>query len=255
MKYGVGTLLIGLLVGLYIGSYVSYQAISLNYGAAGAANPVLTKFEPYIPLVNDTNISVSTMTIPAVDQNGNGVNTQLVVQIAPGSGRTLANIDGILFWTDTQNSIRTAKMVAENRTNQTLQDRDVIYTVVADAALIEGPSAGAALTVATVAAIEQRDIHANIVITGTINPDGSIGPVGGVKEKAIAAQQIGATLFLVPVGQGTEVTYTTERSCNIVGGTEVCTVEQVPQTTDVALDLDLDIREVPDIDAALEYFL
>ena len=65
-----------------------------------------------------------------------------------------------------------------------------------------GPSAGAALTIATIAALKHDSIRSDVVITGTINADGTIGQIGGVLEKAQAAKDIGAKLFLVPVGQG-----------------------------------------------------
>ena len=51
--------------------------------------------------------------LPAVDSENKGVMTLLVVEALPGSGRTLVDVDNLLFWTDTQNSIRKAKKVAE----------------------------------------------------------------------------------------------------------------------------------------------
>ena len=46
----------------------------------------------------------------------------------------------------------------------------------------------------------ETDITNSTVIagTGTIEIDGSVGPVGGVKQKVIAAKRAGATLILVP---------------------------------------------------------
>ena len=49
--------------------------------------------------------------------------------------------------------------------------------------LIGGPSAGAAIAVATVAAIEGKNVSKDAVITGTIEEGGYIGEVGGVFEK------------------------------------------------------------------------
>jgi predicted S18 family serine protease len=44
-------------------------------------------------------------------------------------------------------------------------------------------------------------------MTGTINSDGSIGEVGGVPYKALAAAEVGARVVLVPEGLGTVVLY------------------------------------------------
>lgn len=247
MKYSIGLSLLALLVGFSVGAYTGSQDTIVS---SPAPEPVT--FAPLdIPL---SNASTASLFIPAVDQQGRGVNTQLLVQIVPGAGRSLANINSILFLTDTQNSIRIAKAVAEEKTNISLANYDVIYTITADAAIIEGPSAGAAVVIATIAAIEHQSINQQVMITGTINPDGTIGAVGGVEEKARAAQDIGAATFLVPRGQGTRVTYTTTRVCETFGATEVCTVEQVPETV-TPLDVGIDIVEVSTVDEALEYFL
>jgi len=66
---------------------------------------------------------------------------------------------------------------------------------------IDGPSAGAATTLALMAALENKKIKDGYVITGTIEEDGSIGQVGGIFYKAQAAHEIGATHMLVPDGQ------------------------------------------------------
>ena len=40
-----------------------------------------------------------------------------------------------------------------------------------------------------------------VVATGTINEDGSVGPIGALEQKAVAVKDAGGTLFLVPAGQ------------------------------------------------------
>ncbi len=41
-------------------------------------------------------------------------------------------------------------------------------------------------------------VNPKVMMTGMINPDGTIGPVGGILEKASAAASVGAKLFLIP---------------------------------------------------------
>jgi hypothetical protein len=64
--------------------------------------------------------------------------------------------------------------------------------------LIDGPSAGAAICLALLTAIDGKAFPTNVVITGTILPDGSIGRVGGVPLKLMAAHKAGFTRALVP---------------------------------------------------------
>ena len=62
---------------------------------------------------------------------------------------------------------------------------------------IDGPSAGAILTVGTLAAIRGRSLDPTVTMTGTVSPDGSIGRIGGVgtKIKAAADGNFGTVLL------------------------------------------------------------
>ena len=57
------------------------------------------------------------------------------------------------------------------------------------------------MTLATISLLENWTIDKNLVMTGMINPDGSIGPIGGIPYKIDAASSVGATRFLIPKGQ------------------------------------------------------
>ncbi len=245
-------IVVALVIGIYLGSYLTPQTIIIeDYNQTPT---VITKYKGCLEPLNDS-VSFSSINVPAVDQDGNGVVTTLTVQITPGFGRVLTNIDKLLFWVDTQNSIRTAKQVASDITEVDLLQYDMIYTIRADASVIEGPSAGAALTIATVAAIERKEINPNVMITGTVNHDGTIGPVSEILAKARAARDVGAEIFLVPMLQGRQVTYKTEKYCEQVGISQICTTETRPVTIDIANETGLEIAEVKDINEALKYFI
>lgn len=65
---------------------------------------------------------------------------------------------------------------------------------------VDGPSAGALFTVAVVAALRGDAVRPDATITGTINPDGSIGPVDGVVQKFAAAIEAGKRRLGYPAG-------------------------------------------------------
>lgn len=204
----------------------------------------------------DQNVSnYVTMSIPAVDKDEKGVTTLLTVQAVPGSGRILTDIDKLLFWTDTQNSIRRATTVAENVTGINLTGYDIIYTIQANASVIGGPSAGAALTMATIAALEDKSINESVMITGSINHDGTIGPVGSIFEKAVAAKQRGAKLFLVPLTQSSQIIYKDRQYCEKIGWMDFCTTETYPVKIDVEKDAGIAVKEVMTIQDAMELML
>lgn len=69
---------------------------------------------------------------------------------------------------------------------------------------IDGPSAGGLLAAAVLACLTEAEIRPDATLTGTISPDGSIGPVGGLSQKIDAAAAAGLKLVLIPAGQRTD---------------------------------------------------
>lgn len=65
---------------------------------------------------------------------------------------------------------------------------------------IGGPSAGLSMTLGIMDKLSGGDLTGNRVVaaTGTIDPTGAVGDVGGVAEKTVAVEQAGATVFFVP---------------------------------------------------------
>lgn len=85
------------------------------------------------------------------------------------------------------------------------------YTIYFDVeGRIDGPSAGALMTCAVLAGIQGHKILPHVTMTGTINPDGTIGPVGGISNKIAGAAASGKSLVLIPVGQRFEQVSETE---------------------------------------------
>jgi PDZ domain-containing protein len=69
-----------------------------------------------------------------------------------------------------------------------------------DTQLVGGPSAGLAFTLAIVDDLTPGSLTGGkrVAVTGTIAPDGSVGAVGGVEQKAITARTNGVQLMIVP---------------------------------------------------------
>ncbi len=196
------------------------------------------------------------MKLPAVDTDGRGVSTILGVEAvkAEDGGRTLVSIENLLFWADTQHSIRMARLVADNYTENSVDDYNLIYSVEANASVIGGPSAGAAITIATIFALNGKQPRDDVMITGGINHDGTIGPVNGILEKATASKQAGANIFLVPLLQSRDVIYETTEHCEKFGLSEVCSEESIPRKINVSEEAGIQIIEVESIREALGYF-
>jgi hypothetical protein len=100
---------------------------------------------------------------------------------------------------------------------------------------IDGPSAGALMTSAVLAAYLGDTINPDVTMTGTINPDGTIGPVGGIPNKLEGAQAAGKKVVLVPGGQRYDVDEASGDSVDLV---------------ETGQKLGITVKLVPDIFAA-----
>ncbi|NIO21463.1 MAG: hypothetical protein GTN76_12160 [Candidatus Aenigmarchaeota archaeon] len=234
-------------LGYYMGNYMN-ETIIIYYNRTRPTNIVT-----YVPYTSE-NTSYSSIVVPAVDEEGEGLTTVLNVQIVPGSGKILANIDKLLFWTDTQNSIRISSKVASNITGTDLSNYDLIYTIETNATAVEGPSAGAALAIATIAALKGNTLDPEVMITGAVNHDGTIGPVGEILPKANAAKDAGARLLLVPLLHSKEITYKTKKYCEQIGTSEICSTEKIPTEVDISEEVGIEVVEVKTIEEAIDYF-
>ena len=81
---------------------------------------------------------------------------------------------------------------------------------------IDGPSAGCLMTVAVLAALRGDTPRPDATMTGTIDPDGTVGPVGGIPHKMHGAADIGKKLVLVPIGQRYDMDLNTKQMVDVV---------------------------------------
>ena len=83
-----------------------------------------------------------------------------------------------------------AAVAASNTRYTLLTDHEFLVKV---RGYLDGPSAGMLMAATMIALMGEDEIRPNVTITGTINPDGTIGPVGGVEHKFVAAKNAGIT--------------------------------------------------------------
>ncbi len=91
-----------------------------------------------------------------------------------------------------------------------------------DSGRVGGPSAGLAFTLAIIDQLTEGELTGGmkVAVTGTMRSDGTVGLVGGVAQKAAAAEDAGAELFLVPPGEE-------EDALKHAGGVTVVAVETI----------------------------
>ncbi len=91
-----------------------------------------------------------------------------------------------------------AVTVATLLTGAPLTNREVDFDVTGK---IDGPSVGGLMTVAVLSLMRNEPIQPDITMTGTINPDGTIGPVGGIPYKVDGVIAAKKKRMLIPAGQ------------------------------------------------------
>lgn len=103
-----------------------------------------------------------------------------------------------------KDSVFNAASVIRKITDKDIKDYDIHVNVVGGGK-IDGPSAGAAITVCIISALLEKPIRQDIAITGEISLRGNIKPVGGIFEKVYGARRKGINLVLVPKDNEKEI--------------------------------------------------
>lgn len=186
-----------------------------------------------------------------------GTTMDIQVSIRNGQGLVLVNT-AIPTGVDFQTSAKTAVRVAEDYLDQDLSDKDIVFSISAEnnenLKTVDGKSAGAAMTVLLISELQGKEISQDIVMTGTILSDGSIGKVGGISEKAEAAGKNGSKLFLVPKGQGITYIESCQESKTGTILYRSCTLEEKPLSPITEAKFGMKVFEVENIGEALRFF-
>jgi ATP-dependent Lon protease len=113
----------------------------------------------------------------------------------PGSGRLIltGQLGEVM-----KESAQAALTLAKTWTGESLEKSDLHVHVPAGATPKDGPSAGVAIFVALVSLLTGRPVRPDVAMTGEVSLRGLVLPIGGVKEKTLAALRAGITTVMLP---------------------------------------------------------
>ena len=103
-----------------------------------------------------------------------------------------------------KDSVFNAASVIRKITDKDIKEYDIHVNVIGGGQ-IDGPSAGAAITICIISALLNRKIRQDVAITGEISLRGKVKPVGGIFEKIYGARRKGIKLVLVPKDNEKEI--------------------------------------------------
>lgn len=198
-------------------------------------------------------VSTSILGIKQTESGAEGVVANLTVQLRRGDGKVFIS-SMPLTKVDTQASARLAKETACDILSRDCSQYDFNYIIRSSAPIVGGPSAGSSMTVATLALLSNKSLNKTVMVSGTVNPDGSIGAVGGLLEKARAAFRVGGKLMLIPKGQGVIRTTKTQRERTGPIITEITQTEEIDLKEYANQHWGIEVEEVSDVRDAYKYF-
>jgi ATP-dependent Lon protease len=137
-----------------------------------------------------------------------------------------------------QESIQAAMTVVRSRATvlgidpEFYQKHDVHLHMPEGATPKDGPSAGIGMCTALVSALTKIPVRSDVAMTGEITLRGEVLPIGGLKEKLLAAHRGGITTVMIPVDNEKDLT---EIPDNIKGKLDIRPVKWIDEVLEVAL--------------------
>ncbi len=163
-----------------------------------------------------------------------GDTLQIEVNIMPGKGEIeLTGKLGDVMKESAMTGISYIRSIAPeyNVPSEFFKENDFHIHIPEGAVPKDGPSAGITMATAVLSAITQTPVKAKVAMTGEITLRGRVLPIGGLKEKLLAAKTAGIEMVLVPKKNEKDVA---EISGEIKSGIEIRFVESMDEVTSLA---------------------
>lgn len=164
-----------------------------------------------------------------------GDTLQIEVNVMPGKGDIkLTGKLGDVMKESAQAGISYIRSISEkyHLAEDYFEKHDIHIHIPEGAVPKDGPSAGITMATAMLSAIIKRPVHADIAMTGEITLRGRVLPIGGLKEKILAAKMANIKTILVPEKNRRDVL---EISSEILKNINIIYVEQMDEVIQAAI--------------------
>ena len=164
-----------------------------------------------------------------------GDTLQIEVNVMPGSGDlTLTGQLGDVMKESARAGISYIRSVSSKYSidGDFFEKHDIHVHIPEGAVPKDGPSAGITMATAMISAITEKKVRADLAMTGEITLRGRVLPIGGLKEKLLAAKSAGIKTVLIPRENQVDAE---ELSAEITKGLEIIPVENMKDVLEAAL--------------------
>lgn len=164
-----------------------------------------------------------------------GDTLEIEVNIMPGKGETLLTGQlGDVMKESAKTGISYIRSVGTSYgiAEDFFEKHDIHIHIPEGAVPKDGPSAGITMATAMISAITNRKVRADVAMTGEITLRGRVLPIGGLKEKLLAAKTAGVKTVLVPEKNMRDVS---EIAAEITKGLEIIPVTYMDEVLKIAL--------------------
>lgn len=163
-----------------------------------------------------------------------GVTLEVEVNVLPGKGElVLTGKLGDVMKESAQAALSYVRSISEGYgiDAEFYTKHDIHIHIPEGAVPKDGPSAGITMAIAMLSAITDRAVRADVAMTGEITLRGRVLPIGGLKEKLLAAKVIGIKTVCIPKDNEKDLE---EISKEITDGMEILPVERFSQVEKIA---------------------
>lgn len=163
-----------------------------------------------------------------------GVTLEVEVNVLPGKGElVLTGKLGDVMKESAQAALSYVRSISEGYgiDAEFYTKHDIHIHIPEGAVPKDGPSAGITMAIAMLSAITDRAVRADVAMTGEITLRGRVLPIGGLKEKLLAAKVIGIKTVCIPKDNEKDLE---EISKEITDGMEIVPVERFSQVEKIA---------------------
>ena len=165
---------------------------------------------------------------------GGGDTLEIEVNVMPGKGEVrLTGQLGDVMKESAQAGVSFIRSIAgrDDIAEEYFKEHEIHIHIPEGAVPKDGPSAGITMATAILSAVTEIPVRADVAMTGEITLRGRVLPIGGLKEKMLAAKKAGLTTVIVPEENRADVA---QMDAEITDGLNIIYVNEMAQVIKTA---------------------